>query len=307
MIAAVAVRLLRAVLTVWLVVTAVFVIVRLTGDPIRSLLPENTPEQIVAQYRHRWGLDMSIIDQYWVYLGRLAHGDFGVSYFDAQGALHSVLDKVPATLDIAVPAFLIAAVGGSALGILAAVRRGSLVDRIVTTGAVAFASFPPFLVGVILVLVFGVKLKWLPTAGSATMSSLILPVLTLVLASGSAIARITRASMGTALDLPCIAHAQALRVGRRRQIFAHALPNALLPLLTVLGFQLAYLIAGSTVVEVLLAWPGVGRLFVQAANQHDFAVVQCVVLLVTISVVSVNALTDLAYKIADPRLRGARR
>lgn len=306
MISAIATRTVRAVLTVWMVVTAVFVVIRLTGDPIRSLLPENTPAPVVAQYRHRWGLDRPIAEQYWTYLRGVVHGDFGVSYFDSQGALHDVLGKVPATLDIALPAFVIAAVGGTAVGVLAAVHRGGRVDRAVTTGAVAFASFPSFLIGVILVLVFGVELKWLPTAGSGSVKSLILPVVTLVLSSGPPIARITRTSMSAALGLPSLAHAQALHVSRRRRIVAHALPHAALPLLTVLGFQLAYLIAGSTVVEVLFAWPGVGRLFVQAANQHDFSVVECVVLLVTTSVVVVNALTDLAYRIADPRLRRAR-
>nr|WSY48843.1 ABC transporter permease [Streptomyces sp. NBC_00886] len=305
MISAIAARAVRAVLTVWMVVTAVFVIIRLTGDPIRSLLPENTPAPIVAEYRHRWGLDKSMVEQYWTYLGGVTHGDFGVSYFDSQGALHDVLGKIPATLDIALPAFVIAAVSGTAAGILAAVNRGGRADRVVTMGAVAFASFPPFLIGVVLMLVFGVELKWLPTAGSGSTASLILPIVTLVLASTPPIARIARASMSTALNLPCIAHAQALHVSRRRQIVAHALPQAALPLMTVLGFQLSYLIAGSTVIEVLFSWPGVGRLFVQAANQHDFSVVQCVVLLVTVSVVVVNALTDLAYQAADPRLRRA--
>ncbi len=306
MISAVLIRVVRSIVAILIVVTLVFVVVRLTGDPIRSVLPENTPEDIVQQYRIKWGLNGSLWQQYVDYIKGLLHGDFGRSYFDDTGALNAVVTRVPATLELAVPAFVLSTVAGLGLGITAAVRKGSALDRIISSGSIAMAALPGFLLGVVLMLIFGVKLHWLPTAGNNGLDHLVLPVITMAGTTAGVLARITRTSMIEALALPCLAHARALHVRRRRRTFAHALPNAALPLITVLGFELAYLVAGSSIVEVLFSWPGVGRLFVQASERNDFAVVQCIVVLVTVSVVIVYALTDVLYRVVDPRLRRTR-
>jgi len=207
MISAVLIRVVRSIVAILIVVTLVFVVVRLTGDPIRSVLPENTPEDIVQQYRIKWGLNGSLWQQYVDYIKGLLHGDFGRSYFDDTGALNAVVTRVPATLELAVPAFVLSTVAGLGLGITAAVRKGSALDRIISSGSIAMAALPGFLLGVVLMLIFGVKLHWLPTAGNNGLDHLVLPVITMAGTTAGVLARITRTSMIEALSLPCLAHA----------------------------------------------------------------------------------------------------
>ncbi|WP_311879102.1 ABC transporter permease [Microbacterium forte] len=297
------VRILRALATVLIVATIVFVIIRLTGDPIRSVVPEGSPPEIEALYRQRWGLDKPIWEQYLVYLAGIARGDFGQSYFDSAPALDVVAARIPATLQLTVPAFIVSTSVGLSVGVFAALHRGKWLDRVLSSTSVILGAIPSFALGVVLVLVFAVTLRWLPSAGNTTPMHLVMPLIAMALAPAALLARMTRASMSDALSLPSIEHAASLGLPRWKQVLQYALPNAFLPLITILGFDIAYLLAGSSVVEVLFSWPGIGRLFVQAAGQRDFAVVQCVVLLVTVSVVLVNLLTDMSYKIADPRLR----
>jgi peptide/nickel transport system permease protein len=298
-------RVVRSLAAVLIVVTLVFFVVRLTGDPVRSLVPENAPQTTVDHYRRLFGLDAPLWQQYLLYLRGLLHGDFGASYFDANGALNIVLERIPATLQIAIPAFVLSTVVGLALGILAAAHAGGLLGRTISSTAIGFAALPNFVVGIVLILVLGVQLRWFPAAGDDSVDSMIMPVLTMALPPAAILARVTQTSVIEALALPCVAHAQAIHVSRRRRIMAHALPNAARPILTIIGFDLAYLVAGSAVVEVLFGWPGVGALFVRASEQNDYAVVQCIVVLVTISVVLVHALTDVAYSLVDPRLRSS--
>lgn len=300
---AVAIRLFRSLAAILIVVTLVFLIVRLTGDPVRSLVPQNAPEETVAHYRKLFGLDAPLWEQYLHYLGGLLRGDFGASYFDANGALNIVMQRIPATLEIAIPAFLLSIFFGLAFGIFAAFRTGSRLGRVVTSTAIGFSALPNFLAGVVLILVLGVRLHWFPTAGNASIASAVMPIVTMALPPAAILTRVTQASMLEALSLPCVAHAQAIHVNRRRRILAHALPNAARPIVTIVGFDLAYLVAGSAVVEALFGWPGVGNLFIQASEQNDYAVVQCIVIVITVSVVTVHAFTDVAYRLVDPRLR----
>jgi peptide/nickel transport system permease protein len=299
----IATRIFRALATIAIVATVVFTIIRITGDPIRSFVPEGTPPEIENLYRQRFGLDKPIWEQYLVYLKGIAHGDFGQSYFESSPAMDVVLQRIPATLQLTVPAFVLSSLTGIFVGIFAALHRGRWIDRVVSSTSVVLSAIPSFALGVVLVLVFAVFLHWLPSAGNQTPRHLILPLIAMLIAPAALLARMTRASMADALSLPSLEHAAGLGIPRWRRIVQYALPNALLPLITLLGFELAYLLAGSSVIEVLFSWPGVGKLFVQAANQHDFAVVQCVVLLVTTSVVLVNAMVDISYRVADPRLR----
>lgn len=303
MFSVIATRIFRALATITIVATVVFTIIRITGDPIRSFVPEGTPPEIENLYRQRFGLDKPIWEQYLVYLKGIARGDFGQSYFESSPAMDVVLQRIPATLQLTVPAFVLSSLTGIFIGIFAALHRGRWIDRVLSSTSVVFSAIPSFALGVVLVLVFAVVLHWFPSAGNQTPRHLILPLITMLIAPAALLARMTRASMADALSLPSLDHAAGLGIPRWRRIVQYALPNALLPLITLLGFELAYLLAGSSVIEVLFSWPGVGKLFVQAANQHDFAVVQCVVLLVTTSVVLVNAMVDISYRVADPRLR----
>jgi peptide/nickel transport system permease protein len=298
-------RVVRSLAAIFIVVTLVFLVVRLTGDPVRSVVPQNAPPETVDHYRKLFGLDAPLWRQYIDYLRGLLHGDFGASYFDANGARNVVMQRIPATLQIDIPAFVLSTTFGLVLGIFAASRSGSRLDRAISSTAIGFASVPNFLLGVVLILVLGVRLRWLPTAGNESISSTVMPVLTMAIPAAAILARVTRASMVEALTLPCIAHASAIHVSHRRRVFAHALPNAARPILTIVGFDLAYLIAGSAVVEVLLSWPGVGNLFIQASEQKDYAVVECIVVIITIGVVTIHALTDVAYRLVDPRLRSS--
>ncbi len=300
---AIVIRVIRSLAAILIVVTLAFFVVRLTGDPVRSLVPENAPQTEVDQYRKLFGLDAPLWQQYLYYIRGLFHGNFGASYFDANGALDIVMQRVPATLQIAVPAFLLSTATGLTFGIFAASHSGGRFGRIISSVAIGFAALPNFVVGIVLILVLGVQLHWFPTAGNTSPGSMVMPVLTMALPPAAILARVTQSSMIEALALPCLAHARAIHAGRRRRITAHALPNAARPILTTVGFDFAYLVAGSAVVEVLFSWPGVGALFVQASEQNDYAVVQCIVVLVTVSVVIVHALTDLAYRVVDPRLR----
>jgi peptide/nickel transport system permease protein len=297
------VRVARALAAILIVITLVFLVVRLTGDPVRSLVPENAPPETIEHYRKLFGLDAPLWQQYLDYLQGLLRGDFGASYFDANGALAIVAARIPATLQIAIPAFILSTVLGLGFGILAGSKPGSRLGRVVSSTAIGFAALPNFLLGIVLILVLGVRLHWFPTAGNASIASTVMPVITMALPPAAILTRVTQASMLEALSLPTLAHAQAIHVGKWRRILAWALPNAARPILTIVGFDLAYLVAGSAVVEALFGWPGVGNLFVQASEQNDYAVVQCIVIIVTVSVVIVHALTDIAYRLVDPRLR----
>ncbi|MGW3952087.1 ABC transporter permease [Streptomyces sp. NPDC004752] len=300
---AVAVRLLRSLAAILIVVTLIFCVVRLTGDPVRSVVPQDSPPEVIEHYRKAFGLDAPLWQQYLDYLGGLLRGDFGASYFDADGALDIVLERIPATLRLAIPAFVLSTLLGLVLGILAAARAEGRLDRAINSTAIGFVALPNFLLGVVLMLVLGVQLRWLPTVGDTAPGAAVMPVIAMALPPTAMLTRVTRSAMADALVLPCLAHAAAIHVSPRRRLFAHALPNAARPILTVIGFELAYLVAGSSVIEVLFSWPGVGSLFVQASEQNDYAVVQCIVVLITVSVVIAHALTDLAYRLVDPRLR----
>ena len=302
---AVVIRFFRALAAVLIVITLVFLVVRLTGDPVRSLVPQNASEEVVEHYRKLFGLDAPLWQQYLDYLAGLLRGDFGASYFDADGALNIVAQRIPATLEIAIPAFILSTLLGLTFGILAATKPRSPLSRLVSSTAIGFAALPNFLLGIVLILLLGVRLHWLPTAGNASFASVIMPVITMALPPAAILTRVTQTSMLEALALPSLAHAQAIHVSPVRRILAHALPNAARPILTIVGFDLAYLVAGSAVVEALFGWPGIGNLFVQASEQNDYAVVQCIVILVTVSVVIVHALTDIAYRLVDPRVKSS--
>lgn len=307
MIRLILVKTLRALLTVLMCVTMVFVVLRLSGDPAETLLPENTPPDTVAEYRAMWGLDAPLPEQYVRYLGAVLRGDFGISFADNRPALDVVLERVPATLLLGGTTFVVALLIGVPLGIIAAIRRNTAVDRAVMGFAVFGYSTPNYFLGILLILLFAMQLRWLPSSGSETWQHMVMPVFTLGTAAAGTLARFTRTAMLEVMGQGFIRTARGKGAQPGYAIRRHALPNAAIPVVTVIGFQIGGLVGGALVTESVFAWPGVGRLLVNAVSGRDLAVVQTIVLLVASTMVAANYLVDLAYGLLDPRIRGGGR
>jgi peptide/nickel transport system permease protein len=299
----VAIKTIRALITVMLCVTVVFVILRMSGDPAEALLPENTPPATVAEYRARWGLDDPLPVQYLRYVEALLHGDFGRSFADNRDAFEVVAERVPATLQLGAAALALTLLIGLPMGILAALHRNTRIDRFVMSFAVLGYSIPNFFLGILLILIFSLQFRILPSSGSATWQHMIMPVLTLGSAASGTIARFTRTSMLEVMGQPYVRTALGKGAPWWYAVVQHAMPNAAIPVVTVIGFQLGGLIGGALVTETVFAWPGVGRLLVQAVSNRDLAVVQTIVLLVALTMVLANYLVDLLYGFLDPRIR----
>jgi peptide/nickel transport system permease protein len=298
-----ALRLARAAVTIVLVVTFAFVVLRLSGDPALTIMnPEAPPDAIIA-FRHAWGIDRPIWLQYLHYFGAILQGKLGQSMRDGRPAAQLVAERLPATLALTLPALLFKIGVGIPAGIQAALHRNSLTDRVVMAGAVTGFTVPSFVLGLVLVLVFAVHLGWLPSGGEESWRSAILPVLSLGLGGAGILAPSTRSAMLEVLGQPYIRTASAKGVPWRRVVRGHALPNAAIPTVTVVGFMVGSLIAGAVVVESVFSWPGVGRLLVVAVSNRGLAVVQCILLLVASTMVAANLTVDLLYGVLDPRLR----
>jgi peptide/nickel transport system permease protein len=298
-----AIRIGRAMITIALVVTFAFVVLRLSGDPALIIMGPEAPPEVIAAFRKAWGLDDPIWMQYFDYFGAIAKGELGRSMRDGRPAIALVLERIPATLTLTIPALLLKLAIGIPGGIFAALHRGSLVDRAVMIGAVAGFTVPSFVLGLVLVLVFAVQLGWLPSGGQETWRHAILPIVTLGIGGAAVLARFTRSAMLEVLGQPYIRTASAKGVSWRAVVLSHALPNAAIPTVTIIGFMVGTLIAGAVVVESVFSWPGVGRLLVVAVANRDLAVVQCILLLVAVTMVTSNLVVDFLYGFLDPRLR----
>ena len=298
-----AIRIGRAMITIALVVTFAFVVLRLSGDPALIIMGPEAPPEVIAAFRKAWGLDDPIWMQYFDYFGAIAKGELGRSMRDGRPAIALVLERIPATLALTIPALLLKLAIGVPGGIFAALHRGSLIDRAVMIGAVAGFTVPSFVLGLVLVLIFAVQLGWLPSGGQETWRHAILPIVTLGIGGAAVLARFTRSAMLEVLGQPYIRTASAKGVSWRAVVLSHALPNAAIPTVTIIGFMVGTLIAGAVVVESVFSWPGVGRLLVVAVANRDLAVVQCILLLVAATMVTSNLIVDFLYGFLDPRLR----
>jgi peptide/nickel transport system permease protein len=302
-----ALRVLRAALTVLLVVSFAFIVLRASGDPALMVLGPDAPPSAIAAFRTEYGLDRPLLVQYLRYFIAMAHGDFGQSLRDGRPALAVVAERIPATLALTIPALLLKLGLGIPAGVYAALHRNGPIDRGVMALSVAGFTVPSFVLGLVLVLIFAVQLGWFPAGGADTGSSIILPVLTLGLGGAGILARFTRSAMLEVLGQPYIRTASAKGVPWRAVVRGHALPNAAIPTVTIVGFMMGSLIAGAVVVENVFSWPGIGRLLVIAVANRDLAVVECILLLVALTMTGANLLVDLLYGALDPRLRrGAR-
>lgn len=296
-------RLARAALTVALVVTFAFVVLRMSGDPALIIMSVDAPPEAIAAFRKAWGLDDPIWLQYLRYFSAIGRGELGQSMRDGRPAIQLVLERIPATLALTLPALALKLCIGIPAGIHAALHRDSLMDRIVMVMAVAGFTVPSFVLGLVLVLIFSVQLGWLPSGGQDSWRHGILPALTLGIGGAAVLARFTRSAMLEVLGQSYIRTASAKGVPWAAVVRGHALPNAAVPTVTVVGFMVGSLIAGAVVVESVFSWPGVGRLLVVAVSNRDLAVVQCILLLVAMTMVGANLIVDLLYGVLDPRLR----
>jgi peptide/nickel transport system permease protein len=296
-------RLFRSLVTLWLVATFAFFILHASGDPIEILLGDQAEQEVIDRYRVLYGLDRPMHEQYLRYFVGIARGDLGFSLSDELAVTEVLAEAVPATLVLGVTALAISMLIGIPLGIVAALNRNKPIDRFVMTFAVLGFSIPNFFLGILLILVFSLWLRWLPTSGMGTIEHLIMPAITLGTAAAGSLARFTRSSMLEVLNNLYMRTATAKGVPRTRRIAWHALPNAAIPLITVLGFRLGDLIAGSIVIETVFSWPGVGRVLVSAVTARDLAVVQGILLMTACTMVVANLLVDLAYGWVDPRIR----
>ena len=297
------IRLFRALLTLLLVVSFAFIVLRLSGDPALLIMSADAPPEAIAAFRRAWGLDDPLWVQYLRYFGAILHGDLGQSMRDGRSAIELVAERVPATLALTIPALLIKLCLGIPAGVYAALHRNSWIDRGVMFLAVAGFTVPSFVLGLVLVLVFAVQLGWLPSGGQDSWRHAILPVITLGMGGAAVLARFTRSAMLEVLGQPYMRTALAKGVPWHAAVRRHALPNAAIPTVTIVGFMVGSLLAGAVVVESVFSWPGVGRLLVVAVANRDLAVVQCILLLVAATMVAANLVVDLLYGVLDARLR----
>ncbi len=298
-------KLLRTLFTLFLVVTFVFFVLRLTGDPVSAMMPDDTDPAILDELRKQWGLDRPLGIQYLDYWVNLVQGDFGNAYRDGRPALEIVAERIPATLKLTLTAFAFIVIAGFPLGILAAVNRGTAIDRGIMTVSVTGFSLPNFFLGILLIFLLSVTFRLLPAFGSDHWYNLIMPVITLGTAGAAVIARFVRSSMLEVLNAPYIRACRARGMTEREIIWTVALPNAAIPTITIMGFMVGTLIGGSIVTETVFAWPGIGRLLIDAVTSRELAVVQTVVMMTAASMVFANLAVDLLYLVIDPRRRFA--
>ncbi|MCW8206630.1 ABC transporter permease [Verminephrobacter aporrectodeae subsp. tuberculatae] len=300
------VRLLRALLTIFLVLSFAFLILRSSGDPALMILSPDVPHEALQAFRRSWGLDAPLWQQYLGFLRNLLQGHFGYSMRDNSPAMALVMQHLPATLAITLPAFVLKLLIGVPAGVCAALHRNSAMDRCVMGLSVAGHTIPSFVLALVLVLVFAVGLGCLPSGGADSWRHAILPVLTLSLGGAAVLARFTRSAMLEVMGQAYIRTASAKGLLWRAVVRRHALPNAAIPTVTIVGFMVGSLIAGTVVVESVFSWPGAGRLLVIAVANRDLAVVQSLLLLVAATMVTSNLIVDALYGWIDPRLHHGR-
>jgi len=296
-------RLGQAVVAVIGVSLIVFIAVRMSGDLERFVLPPDAGAADLARVRAEYGLDRPIYVQYGLFVARAATGDFGNSWRWQQPAWSLVWERLPATLELALAAALITAVISIVVGTQSAVRPGSWVDTLGMAFAVLGQAMPTFWVGIVLILVFAVQLHWLPSFGRGGFANLVMPAITLGWYSAAAQTRLMRSAMLDVLDAEYIKMARIKGATEFYVIYKHALRNAALPVLTMMGVQWAQLLSGAVIVETIFAWPGVGSTIVEAIFNRDFAVVQAGTFMISIVFVSINLVVDLLYGVLDPRIR----
>jgi peptide/nickel transport system permease protein len=296
-------RLLHAVAVLFGVVSLTFVLLNLAGDPLAGLIPPGATPEVEAQIRHNYGLDRPLPEQYVDFVGKAMRGEFGESWRQGRPALSAVLERLPATLALATLATALAVACGGLLGVLAAMRPGSPWDVVARLGALLGQAIPAFWLGTMLILVFAVDLRWLPSSGLDAPTGLILPALALAAYPAATLTRLLRASMIETMSADYIRTARAKGLHRGQILLTHALRNAALPALAFTGLQAGFLLGGAVIVEGVFAFPGIGGLALDAVATRDIPLVAAFVWVVAILILIVNTVTGVIAAIIDPRLR----
>src|SRR2546421_2257153 len=296
-------RLLQTMLVVFLSLTAVFGMVRLAGDPVLLFMPMDIQAKDVNEYRQRLGFNDPLLVQYARFMKGAVRGNFGESLRYQRDALGLVLERLPATLLLAGTALALTFVVAVPLGVVSAVRRDGLFDHIATVGTVLGQAVPGFWLGLMLIYVFSVQLRWLPTGGMGTLAHLVMPSVVLAAFYSARVARLTRSAVLEILNEEYILTARAKGLAELRVIGKHALRNSAIPIVTLAGLEAGQLLGGAVITETIFAWPGLGRLTVQALLNRDFPVVLAAVFVISVTYTLINLAVDLLYGWLDPRVR----
>jgi ABC-type dipeptide/oligopeptide/nickel transport system permease component len=297
-------RLLLIVPSVWLILTMIFLLIHIVpGDPVTQMLGPDAQSADVERFRHDLGLDLPIRVQYAHYLAGLARGNWGQSYRFRAPVFGLIFERYPATLELSLAALVVCLGIAIPAGVFSASRRGTARDRVTSVLTLLGLSVPNFALGPLLILLFSVELGWLPVSGRGGVSHLVLPALTLGAALAAILTRMVRGAMLEELHSDYVRTARAKGLAERAVLFHHAFPNALIPIVTIVGLQFGTLLAGTIVTETIFSWPGIGRLAVQAIQSRDYPLLQGCILVIALSYVLVNLLTDIVYALVDPRVR----
>jgi ABC-type dipeptide/oligopeptide/nickel transport system permease component len=297
-------RLLYTLPVIWLVVSLVFLLIHLVpGDPIAQMLGEGAPAADLQAARHAYGLDLPLGEQYFNYWKGVLHGDLGTSLRYNQSVTRLLAQRYPYTLELTVAALIVAILLSIPAGVRSARQRNRWDDRVISVVSLFGLSFPNFALGPILILILSIKFGWLPVSGSGTFANLVLPAITMGGALAAILTRMVRTSMLEELSQDYIRTARAKGLSETTVVYRHALRNAMIPVITVLGLQFGALLAGAIVTEKIFSWPGIGRLTIDAISNRDYYVVQGCILAIGLTYVAVNFLTDLLYSAVNPRIR----
>jgi peptide/nickel transport system permease protein len=286
------------------VATLVFSLIHLIpGDPAQAMLGEAAAQEDIQELRHRLGLDRPLLQQYGMFMRGLLRGDLGTSLRTSQPVTRMIVERMPATFELAAAAMTFAVLAAIPLGIAAAVWRGTSIDHGSMTLALLGISIPNFWLGPLLAIIFAVELGWLPVSGRGTWANLVLPAISLGAALAAILARMTRATLLEELREQYVQAARARGTSRVRAVVGHAFRNSLIPVVTLIGLQFGAVLTGAVITETIFAWPGIGRLLIQSIGFRDYPLVQGCILLIAVTYVMVNLLTDLVYGVLDPRIR----
>lgn len=298
-------RVVQAIFVILAVLVLTFVVLRSVGDPARLLLSPEGSKENLETIRRTLGLDVGLHIQFVRFFGGMLKGDMGQSFTFGVPALELILQRVPATLLLTAAALLVGVPGGMLLGTISAIKRNTFYDNLATTLAVLGRATPNFWLSIMLIMLFGVRLKWLPPSGFGTPAHLVMPAVALGASLSATVARLTRSSMLEVLGADYIRTARAKGLPERLVVMRHALRNALIPITTIIGLQFGHLLGGAIITETIFAWPGIGRLLTQSIYNFDYPVVQAGVVIIASTFVIINLAVDLLYAIIDPRIRYA--
>ena len=296
-------QLIQLVVVVFGISLLAFGILHILGDPVLLLLPQNAGKEEFERYRHLLGLDRPLYVQYWKFVSRAVLGDFGKSWYADTSAFKLVIERMPPTIYLTFAGLLVALLISLPLGILAALKRHSWIDSLCTAVAVAGQAAPLFWLGIMMIIVFSVRLRLLPASGYGTWQNFLMPAFCLGAALAPITMRLVRSGVIEVLNMEFIKTARAKGLAEPTVVIKHAFRNVCIPVVTVLGLQFGAVLTGAVITETIFAWPGVGRLLIQSISFRDYPLVQGCILLIAVTYVSMNLLTDVVYGFLDPRIR----